>query len=66
MKEKCYIKSIRGPQSGACVVSLRRETHSEIKELGCLTGRSITNLTEELLRFALERVEIIYPESVSQ
>lgn len=65
MKEKCYIKSNRKTPTENCMVSLRRATHSQLKELGCETGKSITNLTEELLRFALDRVEIVYPNTTT-
>ena len=64
MKEKCYIKSNRKTPTENCMVSLRRATHSQLKELSCEIGKSIAYVTDELLRFALDRVEVVYPDVV--
>lgn len=64
MKEKCYIKSNRKTPTVNCMVSLQAETHYRIKDLSCETGKSIARVTDELLRFALDRVEIVYPDVV--
>jgi len=61
-KDKCYIQSRRRVPTENCMVTLHRETHSRLKDLSCESGKSITVLADELLQFALDRVEIVYPE----
>lgn len=66
MKEKCYIKRTRSTPTKNCMVALNRDVHFKLKYLSCEAGKSITVVTDELLRFALDRVEVVYPDVVEE
>ena len=61
-KDICKIESACVPAGGGWLaIRVRREVYNEIRAICEETGKSNATVGDELLRFALDRVEVIHP-----
>jgi hypothetical protein len=62
-QDKCYITGATDKRADYYRVYLHPSTYREVRALGCQVGKTMQEIAEELLRFALDRVEIVDPTS---